>query len=250
MVDVQSIEGVASQVTNVGAGINYAQIVFYTTIVVAAVLILFIVFIIIHVLRYNMLTFIEERHEHGVFVKTKRAKIVYDKSVSDKNPVEMIRILGDRIHRPIMPPTHVIAKMTEAGKMAELGTWYKSLYGTTTRGKKALRLLKDGDTLTAIPFTNREVSEYLRVTKPVRSQWANNLFLEGMDMYRDEPNFMQKYGVMMGLAGLMITMIIVFALLFNQFDQLEGSSAAINGFAQALNEHASALKQSCSQALT
>lgn len=251
MVDVNSIENTISGAQSMSVGsINWAMIIFWITIFLAFIIVLIITYIVIKVLQYNITAIVEERHEHGIFIKVKRARIVYDKKSMEKNPVEMIRILGDRVSKPIMPPTHVIEQLKREGKETLIKSWHKSLYGTTNRGRKAIRLVKDGDVLTVIPFTNVEVTEYLRITKPVRSQWANNLFLEGMQMYKDEPTFMQKYGVMLGLAGLMMTIIIVFALLFNQFDVLKDNASAINTFAGALNNHATALKQSCSQALS
>lgn len=137
-----------------------------------------------------------------------------------------------------MPPSYVVQALREAGKDLKQHHygWFKSLYGVTKGGKRAIRLLKEGNEYTAIPWSNKDAIEYLRESKPVRKQWANNSFREGMEVFKDEQSWLQKYGGLVTMMGAFVTIMIIFIFLFSKLEVLEVHASAINNYATALGE--------------
>jgi len=219
---------------------------------------------------FNIQAVIEEKLEHGTYVTTKRARIRYDKR-DQGNPIERIQLLGQKNSWFIMPPSYVaqelksrlMQKIAAKKKRRDGGYgwipllpeaddpvnieeeikkqtngWYKSLYGVTKGGKKAIRLLKEGNEYTCIPWSDEKTIEYLQESRPVRKQWANNSFREGLEVFKDEPSFMQKYGGMITMMGAMLTIAIIFIFLFAKFDTLEAVAGAMNRHSEAMIEMA------------
>jgi len=222
--------------------INWAQILGIVQIVMIGAILIGLTYFIIKYLKYNIKIIIEERHEYGTFVKFKRAKIGYDKNDKDRT-VEQIYLLFERTGYPIMPSSSVYQELIENSKTGELAEgWYKSCYGLTNRGKKVLRVVKEGNEYTIIPFTNDNVLPYLRISKPVRMQWANNMLRQGIELYKGEPSFMEKYGSYVILGGTLIVVLLIMIFMFEKLDNINAYAQGLADFAAATREHAEALK--------
>jgi hypothetical protein len=124
----------------------------------------------------------------------------------------------------------------------DVGADFK-LFGVTNKGKSALRLLKDGDEYTAVSWQNTEVEKYLRVSNPVRQQWANNLFREGMELFAPEKGFWDKYGSFIMMGGTFVIIAIIFIFLFNKLEVMQDYAGALNNYANAITEMAKAVRE-------
>lgn len=230
---------------NIGVeGIEWLKVIIALEVIAAIVVLIIVTIVIIRLTKYNILAWVEEKTEFGTYVYHKRAKIVVDNK--DKlNPVEKIKLLGVKHVWAIMPPTYVLEALKSEGQTdkSTVSKWYKSLYALTKRGKKCIRLLRDGAEITAVPFTNADVENYLRITKPVRVQWANSMFREGLEMYKPEANWAEKYGSLIAFGGAMLVILIIFIVLFEKFEMLETMSSAINNYSQELSEYVKALRE-------
>lgn len=220
---------------SIGTGIETALIVIFGLFIAAIIVIAF--FIIRFLLSYNIKCVIEEHREHGIFIDVRRGKITFNKK--DKgNPVERIRMLGVKNSWPIMPPTFLLETTENVPEK-----WYKSLYGTTRKGKMAIRLMKDGNQYTVIPWSDDKNVEYLRITKPTRLQWANAMLRESAEVFPEEKGFMEKYGHYVAFGATLMVILVIFIILFDKFDTLAGISDAITTHAKSVTEYAQSLKE-------
>ena len=103
---------------------------------------------------------------------------------------------------------------------------FDNLFGITRKGKIAIRMLKDGNEFTVIPFVNEDVGEYLKESNPVRKQWTQQMLRERDEMFKPPTKAWMQLLPFIAIGVILITMIIVFALLFNKFDKLEGLANA------------------------
>ena len=231
---------------NIGVeGIEWLKVIIALEVIVALVVVIIVTIVIMRLLKYNLLAWVEEKTEFGTYVYHKRAKIVVDNK-DRLNPVEKIKLLGVKNVWAIMPPTYVLEQFKNKEGQTDkssVSQWYKSLYALTKRGRKCIRLLRDGAEITAIPFTNVDVENYLRITKPVRVQWANSMFREGLEMYKPEANWVEKYGSLIAFGGAMLVILIIFIVLFEKFEMLEQMSGAINNYSDQLAEYVKALRE-------
>lgn len=219
-------------------------------------LLLTIFFVIKWYLSYNVLAVVSEKRGTTVYNYPAKAKLFYDKK--DKNKVvQRVKIFGQK--RPLLFPTflrdesgqfllkdrlnkkgEVISNVTMSPKIKN----YENIFGVTKKGKLSFNIFKEGDEFTIVPWYNEDIREYLRVSKPTREQWANNLLREGLEeLFPRDQGFFEKYGSLVMMGGAFIVIAIIFIMLFNKFDQLASLSGALNHYADSLSQMASAVRE-------
>lgn len=235
---------------------------FWLSIILVVGMIVAIIFFIRYLLSFNILCIVEEKMRDGITrVTTKKAKIIYDNKKDGKNLVQRLVIYGHK--KQIMFPVFV---KDEEGNMVEqaqldkkgrpLPTLHVSqdadfkLFGVTAKGKSALRMLKEGDEYTAVSWHNSEVEKYLRVSNPIRQQWANNLFREGMELFAPDKGFWDKYGSFIMMGGTFVIIAIIFIFLFNKLEVMQDYAGALNNYADAIREMAKAVRDTGVQSVS
>lgn len=224
-----------------GAGL-WVGIIFFL------VLVALLLWLVYYLTSFNITCFVEERRSHGTFFSTRKAKVRYDVQKDGKNLLQRMIIFGEK--KPVMFPQHT-KNLFDKGRIVTTPTFTNGensdelfkLFGTTKKGKMAVRMIKEGDEYTIIPFFDKDVAEYLRVTRPVRLQWANVSIKEGRELFANKMGFMEKYGSMIMLGATMMVILVIFIMLFNKFDQLEMMSKSIDGYASAVSEFAQAVRE-------
>lgn len=267
MVDVSNIGtgNIQSTIGNIGTGITSNLI--YVEIFIVLLVVLGILLYINYVLSFKHLVIVEEKLTHGVLVSSHRGKIVYNKKYDPNKIVERLSIFG--VKQDIMIPVHMAEQIEELNKLKGVDKKksyivankerFENLFGINRKGKLAIRMLKDGNEFTVIPFLNQDVAEYLKESNPVRKQWTIQMLRERDEMFKPTEKTWMKLLPFIAIGAILITMVIVFALLFNKFDKLEGLAAAekldaesrivmagamgnttnaINAYAEALNNFA------------
>lgn len=242
----------------------FSQAWFWIQIILFIGLIVILFFLIKYLLSYNIHTVIEEKVNNNIIVQFRRAKIRYDKKKDGQNLIQRIQIMG--IKKPVMYPVYskddmgnvvannrydkkgnIIPTLNIAEynpqKSDDVKQLNYRLFAVTRRGKYALRFLKDGDEYTAVPWNNSEIEEYLRQSQPVRQQWANNVFREGMTLFAPEKGFWEKYGSVVMMGSAFVVIMIIFVFLFNKFDNLQSLSGSLNNYADAMKQFAQAVRE-------
>jgi len=203
--------------------------------------------------QFNVLCQIEERHGNNVYHYNKKGKLGYAKN-DKKKITQRLFIFG--VKKSVMFPAYVknLETFTDGNGLtmpsALMDDGFKNILGITKKGKITLRLFKDGDEITVVPWYDQDVKEFLRVTKPIREQWADNLLREGEELFKPEPTFLERYGAMVMVGGAFIVVSIIFIMLFNKFDNLDSLAGALNNYAEAMNSMSGAIRETGVQSLS
>lgn len=263
MADVSSIPGVSGVSTDrISAGFSnfMSSAGLYIVIFFAVVLFAVMLWLIYYLLSFNVTCHVEEKMKDGTTrTYIKKAKTYYDRKKDGDYPLLRMKIFG--MKKPLMFPSYskdgaggfikrpLSEKQASSGLEVKVDDFSQQLWGVTQKGKSSLRLIKDGDEFTAVPWANEDVQKYLKVSMPVRQQWANNLLRESWELFAPKQGFFEKYGSMIMMGGTLVIIMIIFIVLFNKFDEIEQLSAALNNYAGAMTDFAKALRETGVQRL-
>lgn len=238
------ISQVGAQVT---AGFRGAG--FWLEILAFVVLFVVILIMIWYMLSFNVTLQVEEFRHKNHFVRQMKGKLIYDKKKDGQNVIQRLKIYG--IKKTVMLPYFVKDEIEKNpdGTVSKYESTFKGIYATTKKGKLALRLIKEGDDFHVVPWIDVEVKEYLRVSKPTRMQWANNMMRELYELFPKKKDGWEKYGGAIMFGGTLVLITIIFIMLFNKFEYIKDYSAALNNYASALMEFTKAVRETNVQPL-